>query len=370
MRLLRTHRLRAAACVAVLAAVAYAAGPATAASTTGPVGGPALGSTGVVLDRLPGAPRLPSGLQASSWVLADLGTGQVLAARDAHGRFLPASTLKILTALVLIPRLPPTELVRASDADIEVGGTEVGIVPGMSYQVRTLFTAMLVVSANDAATALAGAAGGVPATLRLMNAEARYLNADDTHAVTPSGLDGPSESTSAYDLCLIARAALALPAFRHYISIRTAYMPAPHHRRFQMYTHDQLLVNYPGAIGVKNGYTVHAGGTFVGAATRHGRTLVVALLHGPPEVWTEAAALLTWGFTAEPHLRPVGVLVPPGPLPTPTHLARFVHHRVVAADRSTRSSVSRLPILLATLSALAVTWLLLRRRTRRLHAIR
>jgi D-alanyl-D-alanine carboxypeptidase (penicillin-binding protein 5/6) len=287
-----------------------------------PVGGVLLGRRGVVVHPLRGAPALPRHLTAGGWLVADLDTGQVLAARDAHGRFLPASTLKILTALVLIPRLHPASRVVATEADAGIDGSKVGLAPHTAYRVSTLFTALLVVSANDAANALARAAGGVPRTLALMNAAARRLNADDTHAGTPSGLDARGESTSAYDLALITRAALRLAAFRHYISIRLAWINAPH-GRYQMYTHDLLLLNYRGAFGVKNGYTSHAGGTYVGAATRHGHTLVVTALHGPPLVWPQVAALLDWGFAVDGRIRPVGTLVPPGQrrLPAPGRVA-------------------------------------------------
>jgi D-alanyl-D-alanine carboxypeptidase (penicillin-binding protein 5/6) len=167
------------------------------------------------------------------------------------------------------------------------------------------------VSGNDAADALAEAGGGVRHTVRLMNDEARHLQALDTVARTPSGLDAPGEHTSAYDLALIARAGLAMPDFRHYISIVKSSLPAPHHKHFQIYTHNQLLTTYRGTIGVKNGYTVAASGTYIGAATRGGHTLIVTLLHAQPYFWDEARSLLNWGFRAEGHVLPIGTLVGP-----------------------------------------------------------
>jgi D-alanyl-D-alanine carboxypeptidase (penicillin-binding protein 5/6) len=181
----------------------------------------------------------------------------------------------------------------------------------MHYSVRKLFTAMLVVSGNDAADALAEAAGGIGKTVRLMNAEATHLQAYDTFARTPSGLDGPGESTSAYDLALIARAGLELRDFRSYVGTVKSTVPAPHHKHFQIYTHNRLLTTYRGDIGVKNGYTVAAQATYVGAATRHGHTIVVTLLHAQPYFWNEAKSLLNWGFAAEGKVEPVGTLVSP-----------------------------------------------------------
>src|SRR3954452_17574963 len=190
------------------ALLALLAAPASAAARSEPIGGPLLGTHGVVMQRLAGAPALPRGLTASSWLVADADTGEVLAARAPHVRHRPASTLKVLTAVTLLPRLAPDQLVRTSYDDAAVDGSKVGLVPGMRYSVDTLFASMLVVSANDAAGALAEAAGGMRRTVSLMNAEARRLQAFDTHARTPSGLDADGEMTSAYDLALIAREGL------------------------------------------------------------------------------------------------------------------------------------------------------------------
>ena len=299
---------------AVLAALMCLVGgaPAMAAKPiVEPVGGPLLSGHGVVVRPLPGAPSLPTDTTASAWLVADLDTGQVLAAKAPHEKYLPASTLKTLTAVTLIPRLDPNQMVKATYRDAIVDGSKVGLVPGMSYSVRKLLTAMLVVSGNDAADALAGANGGIGKTVRDMNEEATHLQAYDTFARTPSGLDGPGESTSAYDLALIARAGLQMPDFRKYVGTVKSTVPAPHHKHFQIYTHNRLLTSYRGAIGVKNGYTVAASATYVGAATRHGHTIVVTLLHANPYFWPEAKSLLNWGFAAEGKVDPVGTLVAP-----------------------------------------------------------
>jgi D-alanyl-D-alanine carboxypeptidase (penicillin-binding protein 5/6) len=298
------------------------------------VGGGLLDSPGVVVQPLPGAPALPTGLTAGSWLVADADSGQVLAAKAAHRKFLPASTLKTLTAVTLLPVLDPNQLVRATDADASVDGSKVGLVPGMRYTVSSLFTAMLVVSGNDAADALADAAGGVQNTVGLMNDVAHHLQADDTVARTPSGLDAPGESSSAYDLALIARAGLAMPEFRHYVGIVRSSMPAPHRKHFQIYTHNHLLTTYRGDIGVKNGYTVAAGATYVGAATRGHRTIVITLMHAPADFWPQARALLDWGFRADGNVVPVGTLV--DPLRAPSHEAGVApasqHHIALAAQ--------------------------------------
>jgi D-alanyl-D-alanine carboxypeptidase (penicillin-binding protein 5/6) len=152
-----------------------------------------------------------------------------------------------------------------------------------------------------------------------MNSEARELQANDTVANTPSGLDGPTESSSAYDLALIARAGLQIPAFRKYVGTISSKVPAPHGKHYMIYTHNYLLTTFKGDIGVKNGYTVAAQATYVGAATRHGQTILVTMMHAYPDFWPMARALLTWGFKANGKVSPVGTLVPPLPPPTSSH---------------------------------------------------
>lgn len=295
------------------------ASPALAATRTAdPVGGPLLGTTGTVVQASPGTPALPK-LSALSFVLADADTGEILAAKDPHGRLRPASTLKTLTAVTLLPRLDPATVYTAQWEDAHVDGSKVGIVPGGTYTVHDLFQGMFLISGNDAANALANVAGGVPQTVALMNAKAKALGALDTTVVNPSGLDADGQLTSAYDLALFARAGLARPDFRAYVStIRSRFpgkMPAPGKPRptFEIFTQNRLVLNYPGAIGVKTGWTTLARGTFSGAATRGGRTLIATVMHTGPRSWKDSAALLDWGFANASRLTPVGTLVQPHP---------------------------------------------------------
>jgi D-alanyl-D-alanine carboxypeptidase (penicillin-binding protein 5/6) len=290
------------------------------------VGGDRLAERGLVLPR--GVPRLPADLTAHGWVLADLDTGEVLAARDPHARWQPASCQKILTALTLLPLLSDRrKLVVGTDDDVRVDGTRVGIVPRGHYSVDLLFQSLLMVSGNDAANALARAAGGVPRTIAWMNDEARTLQAFDTRAATPSGLDGPGQLTSAYDLALITRAAMRRPDFRRYVTQLRGRVPAQStkYHAFDIANGNKLLYNYPGAIGVKNGFTDLARHTFVGAAQRGGRRLVVTFLRAeqrPVPVYMQASRLLDWGFALPRGSSTVGTLVDPvdpaSMTPTPT----------------------------------------------------
>jgi D-alanyl-D-alanine carboxypeptidase (penicillin-binding protein 5/6) len=301
------------------------------AAQPGPVGGPQLGSSGVVVDRSAGL-RPPS-LKASSYLIADGDTGEVLAAKDPHGKYLPASALKALTAIALIPRLDPEATVRPTRHTVNVEGSKVGMTPKLTYRVADLFKAALMVSGNDASLGLAQANGGVKRTLDAMNAEARRLQANDTRAGSPHGLDVDlgltvkTQHTSAYDLALILRQGLKLPEFREYVGTvhaRWKTLPTKKQRKrgkktasYPLYSHDRLLPGeayaYRGMIGGKNGYTNAARQTFVGAARRDGHTIIISLMHSET-LWPYATRLLDWGFKARGRVKPVGNLV--DPLPT------------------------------------------------------
>lgn len=292
-----------------------APGAVAVASTTANVLTPAdpLASAGIVVSATTGATPLP-GVHAESFLLADARSGDVLAAKDPHGRFRPASTLKVLTALTLLPQLKPQTVYTATPADANVEGSKAGVVPGATYTVRNLFEAMFLVSGNDAANSLANVAGGVPLTVARMTETAHALGALDTTVVNPSGLDADGQVTSAYDLALFARAGLARPDFRSYAAtVKSEFpgkLPAPGKARetFQIYTQNKLVLNYPGALGVKTGWTTLAKGTFLGAATRGGRTLLVSVLHTDSGGWRDARALLDWGFANGATTAPVGTI--------------------------------------------------------------
>ena len=256
-------------------------------------------------------PRLP-GIQASAFVVADAGTGQLLAAKDPHGWYRPASTLKMLTAVTLIPLLNPDVTVVASKQATSTVPNVAGLVTGRAYKISDLFTALLTISANDAAIALTQATGSLRKGMALINAEARHLQADDTVAVDPNGLDAPDQHTSAYDLALVARQALTQPAFLKYDQTISARFVVARHKAVTLFNQNSLLTNYPGAVGGKIGWTSAAGATYVGMATRHGVTLIVTLLHCPALTEVKSAeALLNWGFSAGGKVAPIGTLVSP-----------------------------------------------------------
>lgn len=300
MRTLTHGRLRVAFLLALIS-TGLLAGPSAASADV------AVPGSGVTAPS--GAPPLPTALTAASWLVADLDTGEILAARDAHRQLLPASTLKVLTALTLIPRIERTSVIEPTFDDVNVEGSRVGLVEGIRYPAYHVFRGLLMTSGNDAANALATAAGGRALTAQSMNEEARRVGALNTRAVNTSGLDAPGQLTTAYDLAAITRAAMELPDFRIYASTKRSTILGRMGKPLRITSHNRLLFNYDGSIGIKNGYTAKAGGTLVGAATRNGRTLLVTALKAKPRVWPEVAALLDWGFAAtSAGVQPVGEL--------------------------------------------------------------
>jgi D-alanyl-D-alanine carboxypeptidase (penicillin-binding protein 5/6) len=268
-----------------------------------------------------GAPRVPE-LSALSWVVADARSGDVLAAHDAHRALPPASTLKTLFALAVLPRVPEGRH-RATDAelaDVGEGSSLVGVEAGHDYAVGDLWRGVFLSSGNDAVHVLSAMAGGTKAAVARMRETAERLGARDTRVVTPDGYDAPGQVSSAYDLAVFGRAGLRDPRFAEYC--RTAEARFPGGRgTFDIQNTNRLLTGaqgvkrYRGAIGVKNGYTSKAGNTLIAAARRGGRTLVVTVLNPqddtPGAVYEEARSLLDWGFDAAGRVRPVGSLEPP-----------------------------------------------------------
>ncbi len=291
-------------------------------AVTDPIGGAQLAQPGVIVNLGPGVPAPPA-MPGASFLVADMDTGQILVARAPHTPRLPASTLKALTALTLIPRLDASAKILVEPQDVRVEGSRFGILAGTAYSVPTLFRGLLLASGNDAASALARANQSVAVTLTEMNATAADLGAFDTVAKDPSGLDKPGQTSSAYDLALIGRAAMRLPDFRGYVSTKTATVPGGRSSdgkttpAFRINNHNRLLYNYQGAIGIKNGYTIAAKQTFIAAARRAGKTYIVTEMASPNGSWRPTAALLDWAFAHGTQVTPIGELVEPGSVTGP-----------------------------------------------------
>lgn len=251
-----------------------------------------------------GSAPIPDG-PAQGWVVADLDSGQVLAARNEHIRHAPASTIKTLLAQVVLDEVPLDTTIVADEADTKVECNCAGVAPGQTYTARQLLEAALLASGNDAANTLARMVGGPEAAVAKMNAKAAALGAHDTNVATPSGLDGPGMPfwSTPHDLALIFRGAMANPVFAQITAMPSTTFPSKTGDRV-LINQDELLHRYPGAIGGKTGFTDIARKTFVGAAQRDGRRLVVAMMYGlvkegGPTYWDQAATLLDWGFAQD-----------------------------------------------------------------------
>jgi D-alanyl-D-alanine carboxypeptidase (penicillin-binding protein 5/6) len=335
-----TTALGAGCCVAALAvapaAHAASGGTGDGGSIAAIASGALLNEPGVHVDRTDDTPPLPDGISALAWTVSDARTGQILAAKNAHRKLPPASTLKTLFALTVLPRFPATEKHKVTDSDlmgIGEGSSLVGVQAGQTYTVADLWRGVFLASGNDAVHVLAHMNGSVPLTVAQMQAKAKMLGADDTHVVSPDGYDYPGQVSSAYALAVFARAGLADHDFASYVSTATAQFPGGYDahgdfvKSFGIQNTNRLLTGaqgvhpYPGLIGVKNGYTTNAGNTLVAAARRGGRTLIVTVMNpqsGLKEaVYTEAGKLLDWGFAAAGHTVSVGTL---NAAPTAYHL--------------------------------------------------
>ncbi|NVN54009.1 serine hydrolase [Mycolicibacterium hippocampi] len=242
------------------------------------------------------AQAIPDG-PAKAWLLADLDTGQVLASRDPYATYAPASTIKVLLAMTVLDHLRPDNFARANASHTEVECSCVGLKPGQAYTTRQLVEAILMVSGNDAANMLADMLGGKPVALAAMNRKAALVGARSTRASSPSGLDGPGwESvTTPHDLAVIMRAALKYPLIAHIMRSPTAQFPGK-----TLTNQNELLARYPGNLGGKTGYTNLARKTYLGAAQRGNRRLVVVQMYGTGDLYGQAIRLLDWGFAQNP----------------------------------------------------------------------
>lgn len=293
-----------------------------------PVGGDDLAGCDVVA---PDGFEVPRDVTASAWMVSDLDTGEVVAAKDPHGRYRPASLIKTLLASVALDSLDADRVIDVTDADLQgAEGSLVGVGPGGRYSVDHLVRGLLMASGNDAATVLAHQMGGLDETVEAMNAHAAALGCTSTYAATVSGLDGPGMMSSAYDMSLIFRDAMSRPEFAKIVGTQMwgfpgypagegadapdpAAPPEPYagptirddgsvvNPGFVLANDNQLLYNYEGAIGGKTGFTDDARHTFIGAAERDGRRLAVVLLDGtrvPSAPWQQAGMLLDSGFAS------------------------------------------------------------------------
>ncbi len=263
---------------------------------------PAAGKTGDLAPPLLTArrplPRPALGIRAPFAILVDADSGVVLWAKGARVRRPIASTTKIMTAIVAMSRLRPRDVVVVPAAATRVEPFKEGLRRGERVPAWKLFYGLLLSSGNDTAVALAvGAAGSRGRFLALMNAKARELGLSDTHFASPSGLLDEGNYSTAWDLAALARYAMSKPRFRAVVRTKEKRVswPAPVHAKLYR-NHNKLLWRYPGADGVKTGWTSRAGGCLVASARRYGIRLIAVVL-ASPDIYGDATRLLDYGFS-------------------------------------------------------------------------
>lgn len=276
------------------------------------IGGGRLGESGVIFDDTKGdGIAAPPDTSASSFIIADLDTGEILAAKNPHKKLPPASTLKTLTALTLLPRLDMNKIYIGTKKEPATIGNKVGIYPGRKYKIKDIWYGFMLDSGNDAGVALANASGGIKKTAALMQAKAKSIQAFDTTPKSPHGLDTPGQLSSAYDLALIARAAMDRSDFRKIVKTKRYTFPksGPKNVNRKIKNLNKLLFTYPGTLGVKTGWTTRGQNTYIGVVKRDGHTIIITFMHLKYGRDALAKALFDWGFKAIGEVEPVGKLV-------------------------------------------------------------
>jgi len=236
-------------------------------------------------------------LTARSAILVDATTGTVLWAKRARTRRPIASTTKIMTALVAMERLGPHAIVTVDRSVARVPPFNEGLRPGERVEAWKLFYGLLLYSGNDDALALAIGAGGTRSRfVTLMNEKARSLGLHDSHFRSPSGLLDRDNYSSAWDMAALARYALWNSRFRAVVRTRVKHVPWPAPIGEKIYvSKNHLLGSYPGADGVKTGWTTIAKHCLVASAHRDGLHLIAVVL-GADDSYGDAKTLLDWGF--------------------------------------------------------------------------
>jgi D-alanyl-D-alanine carboxypeptidase (penicillin-binding protein 5/6) len=266
---------------------------------TGAPGATAAGTpaAGAAATRSPASANGPR-LQARAWILVQPDTGAVLAAHASNRRLPIASTTKLMTALLTLEREPLGRRLAAVAYHPLPAESVLGLRPGERLTVADLMRALLLPSANDAATTLArGIAGSVPAFVATMNARARELGLANTHYATPVGLDVSGNYSSAADLATLSRLLLANPFFAHTVALSHATLRSGARPR-TVANRDTLVGRVPWVVGVKTGHTSQAGYVLVGAARRGGVRMLSAVLGDPSEQArdSDTLALLRYGL--------------------------------------------------------------------------
>ena len=286
------------------------------------VAGAALLAVGVSATGGVAAPKTTSA--AAAWVVMDADTGAVLAEKDAHRRWPPASMTKMMTVLIAIERvrdgsLTLDEPIRVSAWASRIGGSQVYLAEGESFPLGEMLKAIMIASANDAAVAVAERiAGSSAAFVDLMNARAAALGLADTVYQSPHGLPPgagqKADLSSAHDLAVLGRELMRFPDVMRWAGTAKAGFRGD---SLQMANTNHLVRTYEGATGLKTGYYREAGFSVTASATRADLNLIAVALGLPTkrECFAEAARLMNESFAAYRMVSPARRGAPVGQIP-------------------------------------------------------
>jgi serine-type D-Ala-D-Ala carboxypeptidase (penicillin-binding protein 5/6) len=242
-------------------------------------------------------------ISAASAILVDEGTGKILYEKSPHQKLPPASITKVATIAVALDNLKKDQLITISKTAADKEANKIVMKEGEKLRAEDLFYGLMMISANDAAWAIAEAVpGGFPKFISLMNKEARTLGLTDTNFVNPAGLDDEGHITTAFDIATFTRYNLLThPEFVKYTGYKKDYSVYPTERNeSHWWSHiSHMLYAYPGMIAAKTGYTDIAKSTFVGVAERNGRRVTVVFL-GATDANGDVKKLLDYGFSKQP----------------------------------------------------------------------
>lgn len=240
---------------------------------------------------------VPPIIEGQSAILVDAVSGKVLHQKACRARRSPASTTKMMTAILALEHCQLDEVFQASPQVCKTPHGNLNLKPGEELDLENLLTATMLRSANDGAECVAEhVAGSESKFAEMMNAKAKEIGAKDTHFVNPHGLYNPKHYSTAYDLAVIARYAIKLPKFNEVVRTKTVRIERSINNK-DVYVKNtaRFLWRYEGADGIKTGYTREAGRCFVGSATRGGWRLIAVVLKSK-DAGKDTAALLDYGF--------------------------------------------------------------------------
>lgn len=274
-------------------------------------------------------------LTARAAILIDSSTGKILYQKEPDLRLPPASTTKIVTAILTLESGRNfKDLFKVSKAATRVPASKLYLRPGQTLTIEDLLYGLLLSSANDASVVLAeGIGGSVEHFAEMMTKKANEIGAINSHFSNPHGLTAPDHYSTARDLALLFRYAMKNPMFREIVqtkissvSSNTPVRKRTIARRISVRNHNRLLWNFDGAIGGKTGYTLAAQKCFVGAVQRNGVTLIISIL-GSRDQWGDTRKLLEYGFD---HYETLKAGTPPGPKDASTQQATMRSDKISA----------------------------------------